>query len=207
MRNLLWIGLVLILFPSWAGADMEQYLKFNAGPNNPYDHEFKYLPGYCPCWSAKNRERFKSDAEKWKRVFKSKGERGRDWVHLHHYCFGLVAMSRLQRGLGNRNHLLKRAEGEFGYMIKHASPKFVLMPEIHTKMGLVKLLQRKDAQAVKHFIQAIKLNNRYVTAYKYLIDYYLNRNEKGKALQVGTLGLQHNPNSEYLKDTVARLSR
>lgn len=207
MRKILLICLVLALLPSWAGADMKQYLEFNAGPDNPYDYEFKYLPGYCPCWSAKNRERFQADAEKWKRVFRSKGERGMDYIHLHHYCFGLVALSRMQRGLGNRNHLLRRAENEFGYMIKHSSPKFVLMPEIHTKMGLVKLLQGKDAHAVSHFVKAINLNNRYVAAYKYLIDYYLNHNENSKALQIGTLGLRHNPDSEYLKQMVAKLSK
>jgi len=205
MRRILWICFVLVLLPSWAGADMERYLKLNGGHDNPYDYEFQYLPEYCPCWSAKNRERFQRDQEKWKRIFLSKGERGMDYVHLHHYCFGLVALSRMERGQGNRKHLLGRAASEFGYVIKHSSRKFILLPEIHTKMGLVKLLQRKGAEAAAHFARAIKLNKTYVPAYQYLIGYYMTHGKTGKALQVGSLGLKYNPDSAYLKEMVAKL--
>jgi hypothetical protein len=50
------------------------------------------------------------------------------FVHLHHYCHGLVAMNRLSRTLDKRirRDLLQRATQEFDYVIRSWPPDFYL---------------------------------------------------------------------------------
>ena len=207
MYRILLICLVLTVIPCRVAADGKRYFKYNAGPDYPYEHELKYLPDYCACVSGKYKERYIQKKQKWKRYFKSKGNRGSDWIHLHHYCFGLTAMSRLRRGLGNRDHLMARAEGEFNYVIKQSSSRFVLMPEIQTNMGIVKLMQQKYVEAVLHFIRAIKLNKNYKPAYSYLIEYYKSQDKIKEAKKIASIGLQNNPDSEYFKEILSNLGR
>lgn len=183
----------------------EGYHPDRAGPIVAYEHELKYLPPYCRCVASVNMKRYKKEKAKWARIFKSKGERGRDWGHIHHYCYGLTFLSRVNRGLGKRSYLLGRAESEFGYMIKQASPKFILMPEIHLRMGITKLMMRKDAGALKHFYKAIKLKNDFVPAYIQIIYYYRNHNNAKEALKIARLALKHAPNSKVLRKQLAEL--
>lgn len=196
--------LVLVFLPLPLHATMEKYLKDNGGPDRAYDYELKFLPPYC-CKVAQNRDLWERERDKWGGVFRSKGESGQDWIHIHHYCFGLVALSRMQRGVGDRNHLLKRAEGEFKYMIEHASPKFILMPEILLKLGQVKLMMGNQAEALRHYYKSIQLKKDYVPAYVQIINYYVLNNNRNEALKFVKMGLKYAPESGVLKGYLARL--
>ncbi|MBW1793691.1 MAG: hypothetical protein JRJ38_04580 [Deltaproteobacteria bacterium] len=200
--------LITILFLSCSPvcfADHEQYLKDNAGPDRAYERELPLLPAYCRCKAAIDRNRYKHEGKKWGRVFKSKGKRGKEWMHVHHYCFGLIALSRAQRGLGKRAHLLSRAEQEFNYMFRHSSPKFILMPEIHLKMGITQKLMGRDAKAVEHFIKATQLKRNYVAAYVHIIDFFKEHQNYKKAIETAKRGLKYSPNSKALKANLREL--
>ena len=94
---------------------------------------------------------------------------------------------------------------EFTYMIEHVSPQFILMPEIHLKIGMTQKLMGKNPEAIKHFYEAIKLKKDYVAAYTYIIDFFKeNRNYKG-AIEIAQRGLRYSPNSELLKKKLAEL--
>ncbi len=204
-RLTIFIGIAILFFPAVGMADVEQYLKDNAGPDQASDHELSYLPGYCRYCAAVNRDRYKNERKKWERVWKRLGDRGRDKVHLHHYCFGLIALNRLQRGLGKRAHLLSKAEAEFNYVIIQSNPKFILVPEFHLKMGITQKLMGRDSKSLQHFMQATKLKKNYVPAYLHIINYYKEHHDFKNAIKTAKKGLKYSPNSKILKKELVEM--
>ena len=137
IRLTIFIGIVILLFPAAGMAGAEQMLKDLGGSKAAEDHELPYLPAYCKCKAAVSGDRYRKKGcmEKWNRFF-GKYPHGGNWIHLHHYCNGLLMLNRLSRGVGKRTALLKTAEAEFNYVITQSNPKFILVPEFHLKLGI-----------------------------------------------------------------------
>jgi tetratricopeptide (TPR) repeat protein len=201
----IYIYLLFFFIPSVCVADAEQGMKDRGGTYTAYDYEFKFLPPYCIGRVAKDWPRFKNINDKWKKHFFAMGERGRDWIHVHHYCTGCLALSRLQRGLGRRTSLLGWAENEFNYVISKSSPKFILMPEIHLKMGMTKSMLGKHSEAMNHFLISIKLKTDYVPAYLQLINHYQNFGNLPQAIATAKMGLKYSPESQILQEKLHSL--
>lgn len=203
MRSILIVivGIAVIFCPVVARTGEKEAFEALGGNFRAYDHELPYLPPYCRYCAAINKYRYKHEKEKWQRVLKSKGKP----MHLHHYCFGLIMLNRLSRGVGKRSALLKRAESQFDYVIRHSRPDFVLLPEVYLKMGVTQQLIGKDAEALKYFIKATKLKKNYVPAYIRIIDYYKGYGDAKNAIRVARLGLKYSPNSSALKKELSQL--
>jgi len=197
---------IFILFcPPVSMAGLKEAIEDLGGVKRASDYELRFLPPYCRCRVALNEDRYKNDVKKWRAIFYSKGERGKDWIHLHHYCAGLLMLSRLQRGLGKRTALLLQAENEINYVIEHSSPKFILMPEIHLKMGITQKLMGNDVKAMQHFTKAIQLKKNYVPAYAHIIDFFKEHQNYKKAIETAKRGLKYSPNSKALKAKLREL--
>lgn len=126
---------------------------------------------------------------------------GRDFDHTHHYCFGLNDLNRyyLSRTARDKKFHLKNAIGNFTYMVTHAKPTYVLMPDVYLNRGLANSLMKNNADALQDMHKALDLNPGLVKAYGYLADYYAGLNLNAKALAVVTEGLRHNPDTKSLQ--------
>lgn len=201
------LSVIVLFYPLTAFAGTEQLRKDLGGSLEPKEHELKYLPKYCKC---KGRGENVSSADKkkcrayWQKVFE-KYPHGQSWIHLHHYCYALTYLHRYQMGIGNPSALLKAAENEIRYMIKHSHPKFKLMPEYLYRMGTTQQLMGKDDKALEYFYQSIKSNNKYVPAYMKIIQYYQSVGDIKKAVQIAKTGLKYSPDSSRLKKKLAEL--
>lgn len=201
IRLIIFVGIVILFFPADGMAGEKEQFEALGGKTLAYDYELPYLPPYCRYCAAVNRDQYKHEKKKWARILKTQGQP----VHLHHYCCGLLMLSRLMRGVGKHSALLNRAEQEFNYVLKHSSPKFILLPEVHLKMGITQKLMGRDSKALQHFTQAIKLKKNYVIAYVHIIDCYKEHNDFKNAIKTAKMGLKHSPNSELLKKKLVDL--
>lgn len=72
--------------------------------------------------------------------------RAAHWVGLmgptfwafHHYCWALIRIHRAQKAGVKpviREGLLRGAIGDLGYVVAHATPKFVMLPEVYLRIG------------------------------------------------------------------------
>ena len=164
-----------------------------AEPWAPSDAEMASLPPYC-------KARMKSgqgsqDYKTWEASL------GKDFIHTHHYCAGLNFINRYYRARSNNDKRfnISNAEGNLQYMVSHADPGYSLMPDVHLNLGVVYSLSNQPAKAIAHFNKAIELNPRQPRAYSSLADYYVKGKQTGKALDIVTEGLRHNPDTKSLQ--------
>jgi hypothetical protein len=99
------------------------------------DTELLALPPYCYA-------RLKGDeAEKrpWEQRMGQK-----QFVHLHHYCFGLNLMNRAAVELDQnaRRRYLQRAAGEFNYVLKRWPPEFPLTSDAMNRKVQAEMMAR-----------------------------------------------------------------
>jgi tetratricopeptide (TPR) repeat protein len=172
-------------------------------PNNvdAFDpREVAMLPGYCAYTqlfrdhvSGGNDQAMKRE---WESVF------GPTFIHMHHYCFGLMKTNRavlLSRDPTVRLFYLNDAISEYDYVITRAPSDFVLLPEIFTKKAQDLVLLGKGPLAVLEFRRAIETKADYWSAYAYLSDYYIEIRDTKKAIEVLKEGLSHAPNAKALQ--------
>ena len=195
-KSLFIAGLALLLLPA---------LDANAQRN--YDPRLiGMLPPYC-----KHTQGFRyrvpggddrAEIDRWNAIF------GPTFHAMHHYCWGLVATNRalyFERDQRDRRFQYGVSIGEFDYVIRHAPPDFVLLPEIFTKKGesLVRLGQ--SLTAVPEFLRAIELKPDYWPPYAQLADLYKTAGDVAKAREWLEKGLAHSPDAKQLKTRLAEL--
>jgi len=206
IRLSIFIGIVILLFPTAGMAGVEQRLNDLGGPVHAEVYELQHLPPYCKCKGAVNIDPHtkKKMMKKWSRFF-LKYPHGENWIHLHHYCYGLIMLNRYYRGVGKRSALLREAEGQFNYVITQSNPKFILVPEFHLKMGVTQKLMGRDSKSLQHFMQATKLKKNYVSAYLHIINYYKEHHDFKNAIKTAKKGLKYSPNSKILKKELVEM--
>lgn len=143
-----------------------------------------------------------AEIERWNSVL------GPTFLHVHHYCYGLVATNRAN--LASRNNQerlfnLGRSIGEFDYVIERAPRDFPLLPEMLSRKGenLIKL--RRAPEGVRALQQAIELKPDYWPPYAHISDYYKNLGEIAKARELLENGLANAPDTKALKQRLADL--
>jgi hypothetical protein len=124
-----------------------------------------------------------------------------NWLHIHHYCFGLNFVNRARRASNakDRAYDLGVAKGNYMAVIKNTEPRFWMRPQIYVDLGKVELQLKDAGEAVRWFNEAIKFNPAYLPAYQALIDVLQQAKRNSEALEVATAGLKHVPNSEPLQ--------
>lgn len=139
---------------------------------------------------------------------------GTDFWHMHHYCYALRDLHRLQRAdltPADRKFLAIRAGGDLGYVISNCSPTMPLLPEVFLRQGELALMQGALELARESFEQSRRLRPDYWPAYErwaaVLVD--LKRYEMARDLVLDGLDqVPGQPNlTEQLKTIDAALRR
>jgi hypothetical protein len=134
---------------------------------------------------------------------------GPTFVHMHHYCWGLMKTNRatlLARDANTRNFYLQDAIKEFDYVIGHAPDEFLLLPEILTKRAENWSRLGKSSLGVLDLERAISLKPDYWPPYAELADHFKSTGEIDKARSTLEQGLERSPDAAALKRRLAALS-
>lgn len=132
---------------------------------------------------------------------------GADFWHLHHYCFGLTQANRAYsaRNKGDRDARWRESVGEIDYVIRSATPSFILLPELRTQKATALLKLNRNAEAVLELQKAIAQDPGYARASAVLSDYFRDARNKSMALQTLEKGLTHSPEDKGLLRRYAKL--
>ncbi|HAN56200.1 MAG TPA: hypothetical protein DCQ77_08455 [Betaproteobacteria bacterium] len=134
---------------------------------------------------------------------------GPDWLHIHHYCFGLNFANRYFQDFGNRVAQaddLKEAINNYDYVLEHATPDFWMRAEIGTQKARILAAAKGNAQAIAALQIALQANADYAPAYAVLSDVYRDTGQKAKALASVEQGLQRVPLDKPLQRRYKNLS-
>lgn len=169
----------------FSGASMAE----NPSPN---EAEFANLPPYC-------KEKVENLDPVANKMWSDKFGRN-NWLHMHHYCFGLNYLNRYYKAKTPQDGLaaLGSALDNISYTI-NATPGFILQPEMHYNRGKAYRLAGQGPEAVSDWFTAKTLNPDYVAAYIALADYYAEFKLQDKALEIVSEGLRHVPASKGLQ--------
>jgi tetratricopeptide (TPR) repeat protein len=165
------------------------------------------LPQYCR-YTQQLREHMRGDNReeiaRWTTVM------GSTFVHLHHYCFGLMDTNRavlLAQSREDRLLNLNNSIKEYDYVIDRAPIDFTLLPEILTRKGESLIHLDRPGEAMLEFQRAIKIQADYAPAYAAASDFYKRTGQLAKAREWLEKGLSAAPNAGALKRRMAELDR
>jgi tetratricopeptide (TPR) repeat protein len=130
------------------------------------------------------------------------------FVHLHHYCWALMATNRanfMSRTPQERQHNLFDSLGDFDYVIQRSPKDFGLLPEIYTHKGENLLQMERVSDGMAALEHAIELKSEYWEAYAAISDYYRNKGQLGKAREWAEKGLAVAPGTMPLTRRLAQI--
>lgn len=171
-----------------------------------YDsRELAMLPPYC-IYTQSYRETVPGgnnqvEIDRWYSVL------GKTFHAMHHYCWGLMKTNRaifLVRNSKDRQFLLMDAISEFDFVIRSATPDFVLLPEIYTKKG-ENLVRLGKAEGVVEFQRAIGIKPDYWPPYAALSDHFKQIKDIPKAREWIEKGLSAVPGAKPLQQRLIEL--
>lgn len=133
-----------------------------------------------------------------------------NFAHIHHYCVGLA---RTHHALFNprtkqeRDGYLEASIKEFDYVLRLATPDFVLLPEILTKRGENLVRLGRAPEAIPNLMQAIDIKPDYWPPYASLSDLYKEAGDTEKARTWLEKGLAASPGAKPLQERLSTVSR
>ncbi len=145
-----------------------------------------------------------TEYERWKTLM------GPTFVHMHHYCYGLMDANRaafLADTRESRIFNLNNSIQEFDYVIQRATPDFSLLPEILTRKGESLIRLDRAGEGMLEFQRAIRIKADYAPAYAATSDFYKETGQLGKAREWLEKGLSAAPNAGALKRRLAELDK
>lgn len=157
------------------------------------DAEIKAMPPYCQARLQRGKDPAKHAY--WAQIL------GPDFLHTHHFCYGLGAINRYYRARTpqeKKSHL-DGAYGDLSYVVSRVSPTYSLMPDVYLNRGLVLSLLGNYGGAINDLKKAIELNPKLARAYTLASDIHAKLNQKSEALKVVADGLRHVPDSSALQ--------
>lgn len=181
MKRLL-IGLSLVLVVMGANAEED---------GNPTPDELSKLPAFCArrLSGAMSQEEMKN------------------YPNIHHYCLGLNFANRAtrKRTAQSRGYNLQNARDNINYTLRTLPPKHWLRPQVCLDLARVLVQLKEEGEAMRCLTQAIEQNPAFEPAYFPLIEGFKRSGSASSALDIARLGLQHLPNSQYLKKAYLEL--
>ena len=156
----------------------------------PTAEEAKMLPDYC------------QNSEHWKSILGSAST----WNN--HTCYGINRINRYykSRTSSEKRGNLEGALRDLNYSVTKLPPDFVLMPEIYMYRGITYGLMDRVGQAVSDLQKAIGMDPKLTKAHNELADLYETKlSQRGKALEIITEGLRHNPDVKSMQRRYTRL--
>ena len=178
---------------------------------NMSEAEYTLLPEFCRAQgnvSSSHYSKYASNSleRKWRSAL------GSNYSHYHHYCWSIVSIARAYKAsplTGSKSSLARNAIDDIGYVLERATPDFLLLPEVYTKLGEAYLLVSDDRNAEVAFRKAWEVKPGYWRPYVWWGQRLLQQGKSRDALAVAEQGLQHAPDAKALQDLVRdiRLSR
>jgi tetratricopeptide (TPR) repeat protein len=201
---LLKVACLCIVLPGVCNAQ-NSFDKKRGGPQMPTAQEIRFLPPYCVTkWKIDtgSPELNAEDVKKWQDIF------GDAFISMHHYCFGLNFLNRLDRGLVEKDVLLGLALGDFQYMETH-TPDWnnnVLRPDVEYNVGLVLYKMDNIPQAIEQLIIVVKIKPDFERAYLLLSFCYRRLGDLANAANTLRVGLTRVPHSRALRDALDEMN-
>lgn len=168
---------------------------------NMTEEEYALLPEYChhKLWVSRTHPN-PPKSEKWETFF------GPEFVHIHHYCWALVWLSRAnRRGEPHRKSLLGSVYGDVGYVLKNTGPNFPIRAELYTRQLEVSSLLSDEKAAEQAFRDAVQANPKFVRAYWLRAFWLFKRGKLSEAMKVADQGLEQVPESKMLNELAAEM--
>lgn len=144
-----------------------------------------------------------TEQDRWKKLL------GPTFIHMHHYCYGLMDVNRaafLSTDTRDRLFNLSNSVLEFDYVIERSNLDFPLLPEILTKKGESLLKLSRPGEAMIEFERAVKIKPNYEPAYISASDYYKETRQFAKAREWLEKGISAAPNGATLKRRLTDLN-
>ena len=136
---------------------------------------------------------------------------GEDFWHMHHYCYGLRNLIRVDDpnlAAQHKRSMLEQTIREFRYIVNNCKPTMVLMPEVFYRIGEVQLRLGQIGEALGSFEQSRTLKPDYWPAYTRWIDVLLESKQFESAERLAREGLSQVPEQpELLKRLEASQNR
>lgn len=209
-RQLAWrLGLVAAALGAAGAASVAQEIPGYSKDIYAADpREMALIPPYCQYTLLFRDKTSGNDKNEMFNAWKEKV--GESFVHMHHYCAGLINANRAQllaRDRQTRQYLFANAVTEYDYVITRVPDSYILLPEILTKKGEALVQLDKGAVGVYHFERAIELKPDYWPPYAQLGDYYQKAGDLRKAREVLEAGLAKVPGTPALTRRLESLGR
>lgn len=177
-----------------------------AKPSNVTDGEIALLPSFCiDTMGFKYGDASSNTSPKAKYWV---GLMGRDFWHMHHYCWALVSIRRADsagRPAQERRAYRESAVNDLGYVLQNSKPGFVMLPEVLVILGNVYLSLGNVGAADGAYVNARQLKPDYWPAYSEWVAYLVKSGLKPQAKQLARTGLEHVPDSKVLQDQYVSL--
>jgi tetratricopeptide (TPR) repeat protein len=170
-------------------------------------NEVNLLPANCFRLSQSN---FEPDAYK---IVKTKRMGPSLGPHIQHFCHGKKFVIRADKTIGTKeeSYNLKRAIGEFDYVLLHTAAEnkngrynnYLAL----TSKEKARVLKRLNAtlEAIQMYQQAIKYNPKSTRAYAELSDLYKSLGMNDEARKMLEVGLKQDPKSKSLQRRLDKL--
>jgi tetratricopeptide (TPR) repeat protein len=143
------------------------------------------------------------EQERWK------SSMGPTFIHMHHYCYGLMNINRatyLSTDTRDKLFNLSNSVLEFDYVIERAPLDFPMLPEILTKKGETLIKLSRPGEAMIELQRAIKIKPTYEPAYATASDYYKETRQFAKAREWLEKGISAAPGAKTLKRRLAEVN-
>jgi tetratricopeptide (TPR) repeat protein len=127
---------------------------------------------------------------------------------LHHYCWAIIKANRAM-ALGVEPHvrraLLNSAIEECFYVLRHAAPDFVLLPEIYLRLGQFAAGLEDHARALEFFEKSIGTKVDYWPPYVEIANVNLSIRRRQHAIDALHRGLRVMPGQQQLTTALTRI--
>lgn len=126
-------------------------------------------------------------------VFWSQRLGPKNFMHMHHFCFGLKALNLAYGSFQDkqrRANLAYSVVGNFNYILEHTERTFFMRPEALVNLARGHVLLQEYNVARKKFEEALKLNPKSVDAWVAFSDMYYEAGKREDALRILEMALE-----------------
>jgi len=166
------------------------------GSFKPTTDDLRLLPQYCAIRAAS----WGNDAKdprvrRWFNVF------GKDFIHMHHYCEGILRFRKsfLITDPRLRDIALKKSVDELTYTANKATKDFILWPELLTYRAMAFYELGETPKAMADVRRALEIKPDYVKAITVLADFMVKQGDFEGAKNELVRGRKIKPRSKSLK--------
>ena len=166
--------------------------------------EMALLPEYCPDTQTMSATdpRGSEKAARWVSIL------GNAFWGLHHYCWGLIHVSRANQAgksaLARRGHL-ESAINDYRYVLANSQPDFILLPELYLRIGEAQMELLAYASAMESFRRSREIKPDYWPPYLRAATVLTRLGKNADALAMLQEGMTRMPTERALIDAYKRM--